>query len=934
MKVQLMAKQFIMRVGIVCTVVAVLWYAFPTVARADDPFLGEETWEDHVSSYHPSSSETFEAPADAVKVEVLADWRWSGKPHQDQHNETHQVILPHGDVIQCDDYGNEELEGQYIRCGSTSFDWSDDIDIEVRFSGDDSSPGSHYFRVIVQWYGLPQEIQAAACQMTTTEPEKGYTAVNLGAVDEEGNHVEIDYFRAHSNFSYDYPRTPAGNLPPSIEWPITAGEWYVQFEVSADEGATWLDGDTCRVEKETGGNIVIQEAAVCSLTTYNDEEGNTLIDLGAVDQLGNEVDIDYFKARSNFSYRYPKTPASNLPAPLSWPSSSGQWYIQFAVLPDNSNIWLDGQECRLEKEIEKSVFTAGQYQGFIGAVPFGEHTPVLEPGKEYFPSAQSVMYNVEYPTDDGRAEIVYRFNGQEVSGVTTSLFHAETFGQIDDAPNRTVITLEDGVTKLIAYRYGVEQARVFQTNSTVEPCWIHPQDQPFEHKYAFGLNLYGPPNMTGRLIYHDYQTDVQYDEDGVAGVDLIYTQPGLIALYPVAETGEIGGWESVDWMTYPTAAAEPVTYQFSEAGLYHYRISDSTGEIVAGPSSTPSLDFMADPTKTYFAQLAYPATSLFVGLYDDMKYQHPDYWLMPVDGHREHEFEFHLDYHRLPDPDLGNDHIRGDVVVDGLTLSYATTSVAQQFPYGRHDGARIGVNLLGIPDVSMVAFCQRPGYHEVVYWGGWENESYYLPEQGLIFDEDLADEWSEDRRGECIDAARRVNMELARQGLRTDHTYRHHGERSQGYQMVQQNIWSPYNLEGMYPPHVGQILKPGKLLPYFEEPEDVLFWGWDLDRGGLADGIGVYELQQHVASLGPAQYVDMTGIHPPEDVFVPPIPAVQPVAAPPAPEVIPEPVQPVPAPETPEPTPEPMPPTLPPPSEPQPTPTPPLIPTSEPEPAT
>ncbi|MCB0198314.1 MAG: hypothetical protein KDJ65_40605, partial [Anaerolineae bacterium] len=139
---------------------------------------------------------------------------------------------------------------------------------------------------------------------------------------------------------------------------------------------------------------------------------------------------------------------------------------------------------------------------------------------------------------------------------------------------------------------------------------------------------------------------------------------------------------------------------------------------------------------------------------------------------------------------------------------------------------------------------------------------------------------------------------------------------SQGYQMVLLHIWSPYNLAGMRPPHIGQFLKPGTTLPYYEDPEDVLFWGWDLERGGLAEGIGAFELQQFIATLGPAQYVDMTGIHPAEAVFVPDFP----VAPPEAPVPVPTPAIPV-QPERPAtttPTPEPSEPTpLPPPTTPQ-----------------
>jgi hypothetical protein len=426
-------------------------------------------------------------------------------------------------------------------------------------------------------------------------------------------------------------------------------------------------------------------------------------------------------------------------------------------------------------------------------------------------------------------------------------------------------------------------------------------------------------------VYADKQLEITYDERGIALIPLTYAEPGLVAIYPKPNSTAGVEWITVDTLTFPITNSQTVNYNFSEMGLYHYRIVDNSGQVVAGPQANSHLEFSAAPGLTYQAQLAYPATSLFVGLYDDMKFNHPDYWTMPVDARLEHDFEFHLDYHRLNDPDLNNDHLRGDVVVDALYLTNGTTSVAQQFPYGRHDGSTPGVKIVGIPNVSMVAFCQRPGVHEVVYWGGWENESYYLPDRGWIFDQEHYDEWNDDQRGDCIDAAYRVNMLLAREGLRTDHTYRHHGERSQGYQMAQLHVWSPYNLVGMRPPHLGQLLKPETVLSYYEDPEDLLFWGWDMDKGGLADGVGAFELQQHVASLGPVVYGDQTGIHPPEAWYVPESPTFQPTPQLPAP-VVPEP-QPTPEPPAPQPTPIPpipVPPTPEPPA-PEPTPGPPVL---------
>jgi hypothetical protein len=283
--------------------------------------------------------------------------------------------------------------------------------------------------------------------------------------------------------------------------------------------------------------------------------------------------------------------------------------------------------------------------------------------------------------------------------------------------------------------------------------------------------------------------------------------------------------------------------------LYHHRIIDASGEIVAGPQANPAMVLTAEPGVTYYAQVVYPDTSLFVGLYDDMKFRHPDSWMMPIDAQVELKQEFQVEYHRQTDLASDN-YLLNDVVIDRLFMTSGPIPVARQFSYGRHDDAPAGVILIGIPDVSMVAFCQRPGYHEVVYWGGWENESYYLPERGLLYDEDLAREWTPLEQADCIDTSRRINMELARQGLRTDHTYRHHGERSQGYQMVQKNIWSPYNLAGLRPPHVTQVLKPGTVLPFYQNPEDIVFWGWDLEKGGLKDEVDSMQWQQRIVSLG------------------------------------------------------------------------------------
>ncbi|MCB0177276.1 MAG: hypothetical protein KDI62_03525 [Anaerolineae bacterium] len=913
----------------------------------------EDAWDGHIWNPSPHESHTFSAPANAVAVEVVGYWGWSGSPSQHQHNETH-AFSANGHIIECIDFGDEELDGQWLRCGSVKFAQTDDLTVDVNFTGDDSSSGSHYFKAEVKW----EVAEPASCQAITvdrteinSEGELVHVTVKANNADQyrivrlsdgetmatgDTNNLSFtampgEAYQAQVRFGND-PWTTEGceefQFAPTPVEPVPVCEAITVDKTQINpEGelvhvtVKAINADQYRIIRQSDGKVMatgstnnlsftampwetyqaqtrsgdgpwttegcnfefgtVLALASCSMTTSEITSHEIMVkELGAKDENQRNLTIIDWQADSNFALDKSTelTTLNNFPVVVGFPSEPGNYWVQFKVKVQADNNWVGGKDCLLEIEIDDPCPACGQYQDFIGAVPFGTYTPYLEAGKEYFDMTRSIMYNIEY-VNDQQADIVYRFNGQEMDDVTTSIFYGNGTDKLAAGSSRANYTFDDGVTKLISYRYGAEQARIFQKMNGQETRWIQPLDQPFEHKYDFEIIVHGPANSSDLLIFGDEQRQINYNDNGLATVALTFDRPGLVSIYSMAGDDQNVEWVPVDWMTYPITETTRLDYNFAEIGLYHYRLIDQDGQVVAGPTSSSTLSFEAKPGFSYQAQLAYPETSLFVGLYDDMKFQHPDYWLMPVDGRAEHDFEFHLDYHRLSDPDLGNDHIRGDVVVDGLTLSYGTTSVAQQFPYGRHDGARPGVNIVGIPNVSMIAYCQRPGYHEVVYWGGWENESYYLPERSWIFDDEMAEEWNDDQRGECIDAARRVNMELARQGLRTDHTFRHHGEQSQGYQMVQQNIWSPYNLVGMRPPHVGQILQPGTVLPYYENPEDSLFWGWDLDKGTLADGIGAYELQAHVAALGAAQYVDMTGIHPADEVFVPEMPAAPAIEA-------------------------------------------------------
>ena len=972
--------------GLLCVILALILIPVPPVLAAAPPLEEQTWTSTmlcapgHCGGGYEYDSHTFDAPPGAVEAAVEVWWVWTGNPGQIQKNEIFYTSVG----IECNDPGDEIPpqkcgETQFAQSDNLEVTVTHGGYVSGPYG---QTAGSVYAKVIVRWYGNPYP----SCDQLTLIPDNSRLMVKANIKQTNAQFARIDWDNGEikplppGEFSAKHRYTQPGRYNLTAWVKDSAGEWitsgactgeveilpkpgYVRATKIDQDGQPW-SGVTVNLYRADNTFVESQETPASfgplDLGDYYIEEevpaGSEPISATRFDFTIDEEHPDF---EAQFQNKRPcmiliVSPTNGI-APLNvkaitdvgefdridWGDGSeqelvegrstadqaaehiytepGQYNLRARVVTDGN---ITTQACGQVLVEKRSTPPTGQYQGFTGPVSFGTFTPYLEPGKEYFDSTRSVMFNVEYIAEDGQSDLVFRFNGQEMPGITTSIFNAGTFHQIESFDDRAVTILDEGVTKLIAYQYGAEQARIFQTIHPSYTRWIHPLDQPFEHKYEFALELYGPPDQTDLLIYGDEQRYIQYDQNGLALVNLTYGLPGLVAVYQPADGVNEPAWVTVDTVTYPVTAGQTVDYSFDETGLYHYRIVDSSGRIIAGSSSNPNLSFKVEPGQTYQAQLAYPDTSLFVGLYDDMKFKHPDFWLMPIDGRYEHDFEFHLDYHRLPDPDLGNDHIRGDVVVDGLTLSYGTTSVAQQFPYGRHDGVQPGVNLVGIPNVSMVAFCQRPGFHEVVYWGGWENESYYLPDRAWIFDQELADKWNQDQRGDCIDAARRVNMELARQGLRTDHTFRHHGERSQGYQMAQQHIWSPYNLAGMRPPHIGQFLKPGTVLRYYEDPEDILFWGWDLNKGGLADGIGAYELQKYVASLGPAQYVDMTGLHSPEDVYVPEVPAPKPISTPLPASSTPEPPAPeqlIPSPTPPMSTPEPPPPTLEPPIlEPQP----------------
>ena len=111
-------------------------------------------------------------------------------------------------------------------------------------------------------------------------------------------------------------------------------------------------------------------------------------------------------------------------------------------------------------------------------------------------------------------------------------------------------------------------------------CPIQVLDQPFEHKYDFELELHGPANGTDLLVYGSHSRLVQYDSNGQSIVELSYSQPGLVALYPQQQLN----WLTVETVTFPISQSQTVAYSFAEVGLNHYRLLERPLPVFASPS--------------------------------------------------------------------------------------------------------------------------------------------------------------------------------------------------------------------------------------------------------------------------------------------------------------------------------------------------------------
>jgi hypothetical protein len=170
-------RLLVIAVPFIVMMVLIALMSRPTAALADRPFISEEWWHTDVWQNHTHDEKNFEAPEGAVYVEVEVFWEWSGSYNQNQQNEEHDVTTPLG-TVHCIDYGNEELENKMILCGTLEGEWNKDLKVEAIFTGDDSSPGSHWTKVHVSWFGIEPTSTPTEVISDTVTPTPTATPTN------------------------------------------------------------------------------------------------------------------------------------------------------------------------------------------------------------------------------------------------------------------------------------------------------------------------------------------------------------------------------------------------------------------------------------------------------------------------------------------------------------------------------------------------------------------------------------------------------------------------------------------------------------------------------------------------------------------------------------------------------------------------------------
>lgn len=509
----------------------------------------------------------------------------------------------------------------------------------------------------------------------------------------------------------------------------------------------------------------------------------------------------------------------------------------------------------------------GQAQVFLGGNVQGSGNHQFEYGKESFLGTLATMLSLEWPTSN-QAEIVYRENGVELTGINVSMFHDGQFEEFKTEETRqeeirythnenenakvnldfgrAVVNIGNGPNKAIVYHRGQEVGMLYHTNGAT---WVKPLSMPFEHKPEFTLEVHSIPSTTITIQYSGTIT-VPVNSQGLATVTLSYQKPGLVYIFDETSTWTTGMTHRLD-----ITSTRVVTHAFAEANLSAYRLVDGQGNgLVEGSDAT--VNWLGQPGQWYVEQYKFPATSVYVSMINDMQYQHKPLTKGLIDPKTTVLEDWYIDIERLPDTDLA-DGQPADAKVKNVHLLFNGDYIWNLDSYLRSDNNRPGVHVFrpagGGPSV---AACIRPGTHEAgIFLGGWGNVNYYDPSMGYVVDEEKAKAWTEEWKQDCVDYAERINKVFAYEGLLTRHTYKEHGEQSMEFQLNNLGATTSWAEAGLPTPHVASILYIGRVLKN-DLPNDVLFWGWSIEKGGLSASVN--DMQSYLNQMPEPHFVDWT----------------------------------------------------------------------------
>lgn len=245
----------------------------------------EPDWIELLMRTDPPVSREFNRPQNSDFAVVNAGWQWfEGNPGPVQTNEVHKLETDIGQ-LQVPDYGDNNTEGLTFWSGYLTGNLTDNLNATVSFAGDDSSQGSHFSHVIVEWCeaktepsptptptGTPTPTSTITptptvtptptphdhdddddephCSGLSASPSSGSSPLTVhftgSGFDPNGDILEYEFdFGDASGFQPQIWKTEDSEAAHRYE---NAGSYIATLRVK-DQGGRWRDGgDDCRIE--------------------------------------------------------------------------------------------------------------------------------------------------------------------------------------------------------------------------------------------------------------------------------------------------------------------------------------------------------------------------------------------------------------------------------------------------------------------------------------------------------------------------------------------------------------------------------------------------------------------------------------------------------------------------------------------------------------